>query len=104
MNDGGEDMRIVWIEQAGLQGAAGHGVDFYASDRTTDEDLLAVVRGFVWYRQRPEVVEVFVRPPDDTYSAEFPSGAKQAIEEFLKKRHVGPPGWLTNTLYQYPNC
>jgi hypothetical protein len=102
--EGKGDMQIIRVEQEGLRGSAGHGIDFYVSDRTADTALVALVRGFAWYRGDPETGEVFVRPPDDVYSAEFLAEAKQAIAEFLGKREARPPGWVTETLYQYPNC
>jgi hypothetical protein len=98
------DMQIIWVEQEGLRGAAGHGIDFYSSDHTADTALVALVRGFGWCGRDPETAEVYVRPPDEVYSAEFLAEAKQAIEQFLEKREVRPPGWVTERLYQHPNC
>jgi hypothetical protein len=103
-NTGGKHMRVVWIEQAGLSAGAGHGVDFGSDDPSTGGELLAVVRGFLWCQERPGEIEVFIRPPDETFAAEFLAEAKRAIEQFLKQHKVVPPGWISEKVYQYPNC
>ena len=104
-----ESMRIIWAEKADLEPAGGHGADFSASDRPTAENMIAVVRGFGWHDATAETVEVFIRPPDEVYSAAFLATAKQVIEEYLTgKRDVvdgfWARGWLTPEIYLSLNC
>ena len=102
-------MRIIWTEQSGLEPAGGHGADFSTSDRPTPENTIAVVRGFAWHDGAAETVEVFIRPPDEVYSAAFLDNAKQVIEEYLTgKRDVVDGFWargrLTPEIYLWLNC
>lgn len=102
-------MRVIWVEEEGLQPAAGHGADFATDERPTSENTIAVVRGFEWLHGSPETIEVLIRPPDDRYPATFLADARQVIEEYLKRERdvVGEfwaRGWLTPDIYVWLNC
>ena len=79
-------MRVVWVTDAQLRPAAGHGVDFHSDASLSNESLVALVRDFEWLHGDPEVVEVRIRPAGDTYDAETLGCVRAIIESFLTQR------------------
>lgn len=76
-------MLIAWVESANLEAGAGHGVDFFAGEEPTGDDLVAVLRGFEWLHGSPESVEIAIRPPDDEYDGAFLANARASIEHWV---------------------
>ena len=104
-------LQVVWIEQQALEPCRGHGVNFLASDeRPNSDNLLAKLDGLEWLTDPPATVEVFVRAPDDRYSAAFFRRLRPEIEAFLTHpweltdARDRFKGWASPDLYVAMNC
>jgi hypothetical protein len=98
-------VRIAWKEQNDLEAGAGHGIDFHAGEPGESPDnLIAVIRGFGWVDQEDELLEIAIRSPDDLYDQGFLQAAKEDIRIYLEGRRLGPPRWISPSLYAHLNA
>jgi len=96
--------QIVWKEQGGLRAAAGHGVDFLTDPRGEPDSVIAVIRGFAWLHGQTDTIEISIRPPDGSYDEAFLAEAKQSIADYLLTQELGPPRWISPSVYAHVNA
>jgi len=95
---------IVWVERSGLEAFRGHGVDFLADPRGESESVIAVIRGFAWLHGQSDTIEIWVRPAYELYDEAFLAGAKQSIATYLLTENLGPPRWISSSIYAHVNA
>lgn len=95
---------IVWAERSGLQAFGGHGVDFLADPRGESDSVIAVIRGFAWLHGETNTVEIWIRPADELYDEAFLAEAKQSIASYLLTQNLGPPRWISSSVYAHVNA
>jgi len=95
-------VKVRWTEKADLEPRAGHGFDFHSGKRVELENLIAVLRGFEWMHLKLDEVEIYIRPPDDSFDAETLADARHAIEQFMQEPFLRP-GPISPALHLWTN-
>jgi hypothetical protein len=98
---------VEWKQNCGLDWrVVGHILLFFASESTkSNEDLLAVLRGYDWLHGRPRTVEIEVRPPDSAYDDEFLAAARADIEHVvLQGKLPGLRAWISPRVFVHANA
>lgn len=85
-----KSFRIRWVESPDIDIVDGDGVEFHALSFPSGRTLIAFLRSYAWYKERPKVVTILIRKEGDGYSADFLMEARKQIEAFVKSRTLKP--------------
>lgn len=96
--------KITWKERSGLRAFEGHGTDFLADPEGEPDCVIAVIRGFAWLHGEADTVEIWIRPADELYDEAFLAEAKQSIASYLLTQDLGPPRWISSSVYAHVNA
>lgn len=96
-------MEIIWKETPNLRRGSDHGVDFFSSEQPNPNNHLAFLRGFHWFHEKPDLIEIQIRPADEYYSEDDLSTVRSTIEILLKAGNL-KCGKLSSKLYAYFNA
>lgn len=95
---------IIWLERSGLRAFDGHGVDFLADPRGEPTSVIAVIRGFAWLHGQTNTIEIRIRSADESYDEAFLAEAKESIATYLLTENLGPPRWISESIYAHVNA
>jgi len=99
---------VSWMRNDDLDWrAVGHGLLFFASESTkSNDDLIAVVHGYGWLHERPQQIEVEIRPSSDSLTTEFLAAAESDIEALLLNPDnlPGLGNWISPRVFVHANA